>query len=131
MKSNQSLQPFPHLSKNNPIIKALAESPATANRWCVKFRGEMVSPRGFKTVAFRHDPNSLGTFRDCRLALQFVSELEGLQAIGVWAGDVLRVFPLNPPAEETEIPHPQPEPADATAAISDAPEGHSEKGGQL
>jgi hypothetical protein len=86
---------YPHLSKNVYQIKALAEAPETADRWCVRFKNRLVSSQRLSILANPDDPATLGSYRDCRVLLGMVTAAEGLTAICCFEGKTLRLFPLN------------------------------------
>jgi len=125
---------FVHLTRENLVIKNYAESPETANRWCILRGGKPFQPRLVNREANPHRIADLGSLRECRFALMMLPHLQPpIEALAVFQpdGDML-VFPVNP-----EIPltgKSQESPADAPDISSvgnhcqvpnDAPEGNS------
>lgn len=113
-------QPFPHVSKNNPEIKKLADDPKTAQRWCVSYQGKLVSPRLLTLPADPEDTSTLGSYRDCRAAISLIGELD---AIVCFVGNEPCVFPLADPADDLKASEPQSASSDAVEGNSDATEG--------
>ena len=124
---------FPHLSRENSTIQKFAKDPQTANRWAVKYRGEIVSPRSLKTLASPRDETTLGTHKEARLALRLVGPPD-VEFLAVFLPDGKTVlFPVEIPVngksergpevssdapDDLKVPSPHPE-------VSDAPQVNS------
>ena len=96
---------FPHLSRENPAIKELADTPATANRFCVIRDGRPYNPHSVnREIDPRFDFGAMGSLRDTRFALTLLVLDPPIEAIACYPPDGEPVyFPIDPEAKPIEL----------------------------
>lgn len=97
-KGRNSDVAFPAVTRDNPAIKELADTPATANRFCVIRDGKPFQPKRPLREADPRWLGDLGSLRECRFALTALYLQPPIEAIGVFDldGKMVAAFPVDP-----------------------------------